>query len=267
MPHREDLRRYLEEHYIYAYKHLFGAITTAQASSSFKRMLNWMTYNEEDFVHISLWDRTGTKLFLNIPEGLLTDHSMIPSLFQSIFSELSTHASIDGGIGQLRGHDFENEVEKHLKLNIPDFQPWKCHQKLRFSSGLERDIDVSFSIGQVLFVVECKAFSVPPAFDRGEISALQVRGSKLDAALRQADTLCELLCEERKGKNFELPRAITHLVAIAASPFTEYISKRSDYYFLTANIPRVCTPAEIVEFVKHFRLSTYSSKPFIWQVS
>jgi len=267
MPHRKKFRRYLEEHYTYTYKHLFGDITLAQVSSSFKRMLNWMTYNAEDFVHISLWDRTGTKLFLSVPGGLLTDHSMVPSLLESIFSELSTHASLDGGIGQLRGHDFENEVEKYLKLNIPDFQPWKCHQKVRFFSGLERDIDISFSIGQVLFVVECKAFSVPLAFDRGETNALQVRENKLDAALRQADTLCELLCKEREGKNFELPRTITHLVAIAASPFTEYISKRSDYYFLTAHIPRVCTPAEIVEFVKHFKLSTYSSKPFIWQVS
>jgi hypothetical protein len=205
MPHREDFQRYLEELYIYTYKRLFGDITPAQADSSFKGMLNWMTYKDEDFEHISLWDRTGAKLFLRVPGGLLTDHSMVPALLQSIFSELSTRASIDGKVGQLRGDDFENEVEKYLKLNIPDFQPWICHRKLQFFSGLERDIDVSFSVGQALFVVECKAFSVPPAFDRGEISALQARKEKLDAALSQADTLCELLCKERKGGNFELP--------------------------------------------------------------
>lgn len=267
MPHREDFQRYLEELYIYAYKHLFGDITPAQASSSFKGMLNRMTYEEEDFTHINLWDRTGAKLFLRVPGGLLTDHSMVLPLLQSVFSELSTRASTDGEIGQLRGDDFENEVQKYLKQNIHDFQPWICHRKLQFFSGLERDIDVSFSIGQALFVVECKAFSVPPAFDRGEISALQARKGKLDAALRQADTLCELLCKERKGKNFELPRAITHIVAIAASPFPEYIPKRSDRYFLTAHIPRVCTPEEIAEFVKHFRLSSYSSKPFVWETS
>lgn len=267
MPNREDFRRYLEERYIQVYKHLFGDITTAQASSSFMTMLDRMTYNEEAFADISLWDRTGAKLFLSVPGGLLTDHSVFPPLLESIFSELSTRASIDGSIGQIRGDDFENDVEKHLKANISDFQPWMCHRKLEFFSGSERDIDVSFFIGQVLFVVECKAFSVPPAFDRGETGALEARETKLDVALTQADTLCELLCEERKGKNFELPGAITHLVAIAASPFTEYIPKQSDRYFLTADIPRVCTPAEIVEFVKHFRLSAHSSKPFIWQVS
>lgn len=266
MPNRENFLHYLEEHYIHAYKHLFGDITTVQASSSFKKILNCMTYNEEDFANISLWDRTGAKLFLSVPGGLLTDHSMVPSLLQSIFSELSTRASIEGKIGQIRGDDFENEVEKYFKVNISDFQPWMCHRKLQFFSGSERDIDVSFSIGQALFVVECKAFSVPPAFDRGEISALQARERKLDDALRQADTLCEMLCKEHKGKNFKLPGAITHLVAIVASPFTEYIPKRSYHYFLTAHIPRVCTPEEIVEFVKYFRLSAYSSKPFIWQV-
>jgi hypothetical protein len=267
IPNREDFQHYLEEHYIHAYKHLFGDITMVQASSSFKEMLNWMTYDEEDFASISLWDRTGAKLFLSVPGGLLNDHSMVPSLLQSIFSELSIRASIDGKIGQIRGDDFEDEVEKYLKVNISDFQPWVCHRKLQFFSGLERDIDISFFTGQVLFVVECKAFSVPPAFDRGETSALQARKKKLDAALRQVDTLCELLCKEHKGKNFELPRTITRLVAIAASPFTEYTPKRSAYYFLTGDIPRVCTPAEIVEFVKNFRLSTCQSKPFIWQVS
>jgi len=268
MPHREDFQRYLEELYIDAYKHLFGEVTPAQASSSFKGILDWVTYKEEDFAHISLWDRTGVKLFLRVPQGLLlTDHSMILLLLQSIFSELSTRASIDGKVGQLRGNDFENEVHKYLKQNIPNFQPWICHRKLQFFSRLERDIDVSFSVGQTLFVVECKAFSVPPAFDRGEISALQTRKEKLDAALRQADTLCELLCKERKGKNFELPRAITHIVAIAASPFPEYIPKKSDRYFLTTHIPRVCTPNEIAEFVKHFRISAYSSKPFVWKIS
>jgi len=138
--------------------------------------------------------------------------------------------------------------------------------KLQFFSGLERDIDVSFSVGQALFVVECKAFSVPPAFDRGEISALEARREKLDAALKQVDTLCELLCKEHRGKNFELPRAITHVVAVVASPFPEYIPKTSDGYFLTARIPRVCTPGEIAEFVKQFRLSAYSSRPFVWKV-
>jgi hypothetical protein len=267
MPHREDFQRYLEEIYLNVHKRLFGDIAPERADSSFKGMLNWMTYQDKDFENISLWDRTGAKLFLRVPGGLLTDHSAVPAILESIFSELSAHASVDGKVGQLRGGDFEKEVEKYLKLNIPDFQPWLCHRKLRFLSGLERDIDVSFLLGQTLFIVECKAFSVPPAFDRGEIGALQTRESKLDSALDQVDTLCELLCEERKGKNFELPRAITHIIAIVASPFPEYIPKRSDRYFLTAHIPRVCVLREIVEFVKQFRLSTYLSKPFVWKTS
>ena len=245
----------------------FSNIQNEKDFISSEVMANLMTYNAEDFEHISLWDRTGAKLLLRVPGGILTDHSAIPALLESFFSELSSRASIDGQIGQIRGDDFENEVEKYLRLNIADFQPWICHRKLEFLSGLERQIDVSFLRGQVLFVVECKAFSVPPAFDRGETSALETREEKLNIALNQTDTLCELLSKECKGKNFELPQAVTHIIAIVASPFPEYIPKRDDRYFLTRSIPRTCTPKEIAEFVKYFRLSTYLSKPFIWKIS
>jgi len=266
IPYSEAFHRYFEGAYIEAHNHLFGEITQEQASSSFKAMRNWMTYGKADFENISLWDRRGTKLFLKVPGGLLTDHSAIPAVLVSVFSELSARASLDGKVGQLRGDDFENEVESYLRLSFSDFKPWICHRKLQFLSGLERDVDVSFIVGEVLFIVECKAFSVAPAFGRGEEQALQTRQEKIDAALKQADTLCELLSKERRGRNFELGQGVTHIIAIVASPFPEYVSKASGKYFLTAKIPRVCTPQEIVEFIRQFRLSTYLSKPFVWKI-
>jgi len=267
MPSTENFQQYLEKIYRDIYKHLFGEIKQELISLSCRRLLDWMTYKEEDFKRLSLWDRTGAKLFLPLPGGLLTDHSEIPTVLASIFSELSLLVSTNGRIGQLRGDDFEKEVERYLKLNISDFRPWICHRKLQFLSGVQRDIDVSFLFGKVLFVIECKAFSVPPAFDRGEPSALQTRKKKIDAGLNQIDTLCQLLSKERRGKNFEVPDAVTHIISIAASPFPEYIDTRSDRYFLTPSIPRVCTPEEIAEFVRQFQLPSHISKPFVWEVS
>ena len=266
MPSTEHFRQYLEKVYRSIHKNLFGEITPEQASLSCGRLLNWMTYDEDDFKAISLWDRTGIKLLLRAPGGFLTDHSAIPAVLASIFSELSLLASADGEIGQIRGDDFQNEVEKHLNANIPDAQTWACHRELEFLSGLKRDIDVSFWSGNVLFVVECKAFGVPPAFGRGEPVALQTRKEKLDAALDQVDGLCELLSTERKGRNFELPAKVTHIVSIVASPFPEYVDSKGDRYFLTPSIPRVCTPEEIVQFIGRFRLSTFLHKPFVWEV-
>lgn len=266
MPSTEDFRQYLEKVYRGIHKNLFGDITPEQASLSCGQLLSWMTYDENDFKAISLWDRTGMKLLLPASGGFLTDHSAIPAVLASIFSELALLTSSDGKVGQIRGDDFQNEVEKHLNTNIPDAEPWICHRKVQFLPGLERDIDVSFWSGNVLFVVECKAFGVPPAFDRGEPVALQTRKEKLDAALSKIDSLCELLSMERKGRNFELPAKVTHIVSIVASPFPEYIDSKSDRYFLIPSIPRVCTPEEIVKFIRQFRLSTFLGKPFVWEV-
>ncbi|MBA7642235.1 hypothetical protein ES703_49924 [subsurface metagenome] len=267
IPSTKEFCKYLARIYKDIYKQLFGKITLEQASSFCGQFLSFMSYERDDFKNISLWDRTGVKLFLPVPQGLLADHSAIPAVLASIFSELALLASTDGQIGQMRGDDFEKEVEKYLEVNIHDFHPWVCHRKLRFLSGTERDIDVSFLSGSVLFVIECKAFSVPPAFDRGEPDALQARKDKIDYALNQAVTLCQLLSKERKGKNFEIPGTATHIISIVASPFPEYVDTRSDRYFLTPSIPRVCTPEEIAEFVRQFKLPSHISKPFVWEVS
>lgn len=267
MPLSEDFLRYLTTLYGDIYKYLFGEVDREWLSPSCEKLLNRMTYDKGDFKRLSLWDRTGVKLCLPVPAGLLTDHSAIPDVLASIFSELSILASTAGEIGQIRGDDFEKEIEKHLEANIDDYRPWIFHRKLLFTSGVERDIDVSLLRGSVLFVIECKAFSVPRAFDRGEPSALRARKEKLNAALNQVDTLCQLLSKERKGRNFEIPEAVTHIISLAASPFPEYIDDRNDYYFLTPSIPRVCTAEEITEFVRHFQLSAQVSKPFVWVIS
>lgn len=267
IPSIVDIQQRLAELYLGGYHHLFGDISQEEAASSCKKLIDWLTYDEDDFDKINLWERTGVKLILPVEAGILVDYSAIPAVLSSIFTELSLLAGVNGTLGQVRGEDFENEVEKHFKANIPHFKSWICHRKLRFINGQEKDIDVSFYMENVLFIVECKAFSVPSAFDRGEPSALSNRKDKLEYALNQVDTLCDLLCKERKGRNFEIPENITHLVSLVASPHPEYIDISSDRYFLTPAIPRVCTPEEIVEFVKQFQIDSYISKPFIWKLS
>jgi len=266
-PSTEEFRQCLLELYQYAHRRLFGDISTEKAASSLERLIEWVTYSEEDFENISLWDRTGVRLLLRVPGGLLVDHSAIPEILTSIFSELSLLASVNGKIGNIRGGNFEIEVEKYLEANLLGFRPWICHRELEFESGLKREIDVSFRLEQVLFVVECKAFGVAPAFHRGEPKALQSREQRIDDALGQVDGLCELLSKERKGRNFEIPQSVSHLVAIAASPFPEYIHVKSELHFLTDDIPRACTPEEMVEFLRSFDLTSYISKPFVWQIS
>lgn len=262
-----DVQQRLAELYLGTYHHLFSDISQEEAASSCKKLTDWLTYDEDDFDKINLWERTGVKLILPVEAGIIVDYSAIPAVLSSIFTELSLLAGVNGMLGQIRGDDFENEVEKYLNANIPGFNTWLCHRKLLFSNGFERDIDVSFSFDNILFIVECKAFSVLPAFDRGEPTAIANRKEKLESGLKQVDTLCKLLCNETKGRNFEIQENITHIVSLVASPHPEYIDISSDRYFLTPAIPRVCTPEEIVEFVKQFQIDSYTSKPYIWKLS
>lgn len=262
-----EFQRYLAHLYRDAYQHLFGDVSVEQATSSYEKLMDWLTYKEEDFSSIDLWNRTGVRLLLPTEGTLIFDQSAIPAVLDSIFSELSLVAITDGAIGQVRGDDFERDVEKYLKANIHDFHPWMCRSTLEFSSGVQREVDVSFLVGEALFVVECKSFSIPPAFERGEPNALQARKEKIDTAIDQVDSLSELISREPSGKNFKVPEAVTHILSMVASPFPEYLDNRSDRYFLTPTLPRVCTPEEIAEFVEQFQLAAYVSKPFVWEVS
>jgi len=259
--------RRLEEEFTPAFMWALRRLSGKRGSRRrFGKMCRSLTYR--DFHGINLWERSGFRPFLALPHTLLIDHSSLPFFPGEVLAPLQR---VRGDVGRAKGRNFEREVAALLAARVPDYQPWRCGETIRFAhhfpqAGGEREIDVSFLLKDCLVVVSCKAQSLAPAFDRGEPSALGGRLARINESLREADEIIRALAEEPRGLDFEVPAEVTWVLGVSCSPHVEYLPMRSDWYFLTPDMPRVCVPEELIEFLHTFDPRRHQGKPWIVRV-
>jgi hypothetical protein len=152
-----------------AHRKLFHKISNKQSSQYTQNIMDWLTYKHDDFESICLDERTGVKLVLTFPYGIIIDYTVVPMILQSIFHELFLEEGmpVTGMTGKSKGYDFEEEVMRYLEASLPAFLPWVCGNELKFSSGISREVDISFIWGTILFIVECKTHSYSLGARRG----------------------------------------------------------------------------------------------------
>jgi len=259
--------RRLEEEFTPSFMSALRSLSGKRGSSRrFSKMCRSLTYR--DFHRINLWERSGFRPFLALPDTILVDHSSLPFLPEEVLAPLR---GVRGDVGRAKGRNFEREVATILAARVPGYQPWRCGETIRFARHFpqaegQREIDVSFLFKDCLVVVSCKAQSLAPAFDRGEPDALAGRLARINESLREADEIIRALAEEPRGLDFEVPAEVTWVLGISCSPHVEYLPMQSDWYFLTPNMPRVCVPEELIEFLLTFDPRRHQGKPWIVRV-
>jgi len=243
-------------------KQLFNlAISRSKAKNLIQRLWDHFTYQLKDYQKIDLWQKRPIKFVIPLHHDYyILDYSLLLQAFGALFEPLAQES---GDIGFLKGIDFQSEVKRYLEREIRNYRPWVVPNKLKFNDGTEGDVDCAFIHKGVLFLAECKAFSTSPEFDQGLPSALRSKQQKIDAALKQVDDIAVKISQQPKGRNYELPKEVKFIVPLVLTPFPEYIHTRSDAYFLTPDIPRICTPEELVQYLKHFRIRDSRCLSFI----
>jgi hypothetical protein len=246
-------------------KQLFNSvISNSKAKSLIQRLWDHFTYQPDDHQKIDLWQKRPIKFVIPLHlDYYILDYSFLLQAFGALFEPLAQES---GDVGFLKGIDFQSEVKRYLEREIRNYRPWVVPTKLKFNDGTEGDVDCAFIHKGVLFLAECKAFSTSPEFDQGLPFALHSKQQKIDAALKQVDDIAAKISQQLKGRNYELPKEVKFIVPLVLTPFPEYIHTRSDAYFLTLDIPRICTPEELVQYLKHFRIRDCRCLSFIKNV-
>lgn len=239
-------------------------ISENEAREKVANLTTFLRYEPGDFDRIDLWTRSGLKLLVPTERGVLIDFSAIPDILAGLFEPL---AKMRGEVGRLKGEDFEQEVASLLQNEVDDANILWRGKLLARSTPQEREVDIGVTKDDTLFIIECKAHALDPSFDKGEPAALDKRGGLNVHALQQADTLAHFLAESPNGKDWEVPPTVHFIASLAVSPFPEYIHERSDRFFLSERIPRVCTPEEAVEFMRQFRSADHVGKPWLFKVT
>jgi hypothetical protein len=203
-----------------------------------------LTYTADEYAAISLWDKAPFKPLVVDGEYTIWDYAAIPNLLRALAGQVGF---LGGEPANHKSAAFEREVNE-LIAATEGLTPWRSGV-LRADDGRERELDASFVMGDVLHVVECKAFSANPRVDRGDYAALKGRWETLAQYLEQARTLAEFLTVDRVGRNYRVPDEITRIEYCVCTPLTENIQGDDNAYWFDDETPRICVPRELVEYV------------------
>jgi hypothetical protein len=163
-------------------------------------------------------------------------------------------------VGTLRGILFESKVRAYLERradNGPVFWPPRGTPRSEAERARRRDVDLAVIVGDVMVLIECKV-KLGPEGARPGISALE-RGEQWQWSLwkaslkwlRQVDETAIALGTGRATTDgHTLPAAIRFVIPTVCSPVVTYVGEDDPKYFLAPGLPRVCTPRELVEFLK-----------------
>jgi SEC-C motif len=204
-----------------------------------------LTWSKQKIASISLWDRLPFNLITDAGEFFLIDYSVLAAMFADIFRQVGF---LSGASGNVKAANFEAAVA--ARGTAEGFVPWKHRVELYHHDGTCREIDAGFIAGDVLYIVECKAYAQNPRIDRGDWAARLSRQDQLLTYLDQARTLAEFIDAERIGRNYQVPQQITRVEHLLCTPGVEFIWGREPHLWLTDEIPRICTVDELMIVLK-----------------
>jgi len=175
---------------------------------------------------------------------------------------LSPYGRMKGAVAMLRGRDFEKALGDYVTSSTDklggDVYVWRLgHEQgpLKFNTGRPRDADIAIVVKDYLILIEAKAHAgKKDLLLVGAPDRLQERWERVvQPSVRQADTLANRTAKEPKGKNFEIPHKVNRIVALVCGPLPEWIPSSDKEWWLYDDIPRVCTPQELLDIISRIQ--------------
>jgi hypothetical protein len=124
-----------------------------------------------------------------------------------------------------------------------DVVGWKMIVK--DSNGRNCEVDLLVSDSMRLFVIECKAFAKSRPFFRGDPEAVRQRSNRIKEATAQAQNAASAVRDAIARGDLSTPAGAT-VEWLVCSPTQEYLRPIGRYGFVNENVPRVCTPEELL---------------------
>jgi hypothetical protein len=174
---------------------------------------------------------------------------------------------IDDDMKNIKGAEFEHFLRASVEADVPGvtlpIPPGRRLQK----EGNKRtyaEVDLYAQVQDVLFLIDCKAYSVTRDYLKGSVRAITNRWGLVQEWLATSDGRAGEIARNPKGANYEIPQEVKFLVPVVCSAFVEFVWTDDAKFYLDAKrtVPRVCSVTEIVEIMKsdfeHLRHSAFA---------
>ena len=150
---------------------------------------------------------------------------------------------------------FPETVKNQLNIHASNVTfPWETNKKIKVSgkSGqrFERECDLAFIVSDILFLCECKSRRSSKNKLAGEhwVMSDQWNDSKND--LNQVESLTEFIITSSKSLTVNIPDTVQYICPLVIYPSITWVKKKHSPYIIGDNLPRFCTPQELLTFIK-----------------
>jgi len=210
---------------------------------------------------IDLWTR-GPKRFLYqlSNDHMVVDYSGLTDIISYIVKEIT---SVDGDVGNRRANYFEDSLKSEIEFVYGKEKMWVCRNEIT-SGKFKKEIDASFIIDDVLFLIEAKAVNVSFGFDKGDKLAVNYRTNKMKSALKEVNEKAEFIHKNKNSLDTKLPENIKYLCPLVISTNPEYIWGMEEELFISKELkfPRIMAMPDIAK-LKELDLSELKKKSWV----
>ncbi len=206
--------------------------------------------------------RRGVGALHQNPGIWIFDLNLTPVLLANVMMDLQ----LDSEMRQIKGSHFETYVADRLSSDCPVISmPIKPGLKLK-RKGEETafaEVDAYIQVGALLFLIDCKAYSLTREYFRGDYRAVRNRRILNEQWLDASDRRGAEIAKSRSGANYFIPVEISHVVPVVCSAFPEFWWTFDEREFLVPrSVPRVCTYHELVELLNSNSVNDLVNHPF-----
>lgn len=205
------------------------------------RIFEALTLSESNRAVIGVWSRGPRFPVVVVPGGYIFDFYGIHRYFHNLFVGIPES-------NNLRGLAFEETFRLHLCQCGFILQK----REFTFKDGSSAEADAVFYIDDILIVVDCISVWMPLDFDISRPKTMHRRQEALDEKVEKCLKRVDKLRANRVGTNFDFSMA-SEIVAVVASPFTEWLWDKSDRLWLDSNTPRIMRANELVDWATALR--------------
>jgi len=224
-----------------------------------ERFLSAFALTHDNLAEIALQGGQPCHMLYDLGELFVMDWASGMDMLRTMI--LNTH--LDDRMKDAKAEHFEADLYEGVlssSANCPSlFEP---RTKLKRNGRVIAEIDASFSKGSVAYMIDCKCYTITDDYLRGDERPVSNRWSYVQEWIHQSDRRANLVSVAPIGSNYALPSHITHIVPIVCSTWPEFIFSLEDRYYLTPQIPRVCTPDELIEFLTEVDEPSILRKPY-----
>jgi len=188
----------------------------------------------------------------------------------SVLGDLLLDLELDSEMRRIKGNSFEKTVAERIQKDVPGIElPMKpcLRLKRKGSRKIFAEADLYIASGPFLIIVDCKSYSVTREYLKGVNRAVGRRWELVQQWMRESDDRAKLIAEVTDPANYRIPPGTTHIIPLVCSAFPECIWGVDERWYLTSEIPLVCTYAELVHFVRDAGSMQLSDRSFAIPIS